>query len=154
MPIERLQFATLYPEPVEEVFAFFSDIRRLQRLLPRYVTQELLSAPREGIFPGQLLDYRISLLGIAFCWRTRIETVEGCQGFVDSPIRGPYKRFVHTHEFYSTNRGTLMVDRIDYEVSKSLAGLVANELFVRRMLTDIFHTRQRLTSGRPLFPTQ
>jgi hypothetical protein len=43
------------------------------------------------------------------------------------------------------------VDRVDYEVGKGLAGLIANEIFVRRMLTDIFHTRQKLTTGKPLF---
>ena len=130
-----------FPRPVEEVYACFSDPRRLKDFTPPFLRLELLAAPRGPLVPGMLVDYRLTWHGIPFQWRTRIEEVEPNRRFVDAQLSGPYRRFVHTHEFYAVEGGTLMVDRLEWQLHlEPLSGPV-NALVVRPSLDEVFRFR-------------
>ena len=141
MPV--LHRAQWIPRPVPEVFAFFADAFNLEAITPPYLNFRILTPPPIAMNPGTLIDYRLRLFGIPLAWRTRIEAFVPNEHFVDVQVRGPYRKWHHTHEFYEVRGGTLMVDRVDYQVGWWLAGSLAHALFVRRTLEDIFDFRCR-----------
>jgi ligand-binding SRPBCC domain-containing protein len=137
--IEREQFV---PRPLSEVFAFFSDAANLGRLTPPKLHFKILSTLPIAMHPGAVIDYRISLFGIPFRWRTLIESFDVARQFIDVQLRGPYRSWRHVHDFEAVSGGTRMRDRVDYELPLGPLGEVASAIFVTRQVEDIFDFRR------------
>lgn len=144
----------LIARPLDEVFAFFADAGNLEEITPLWLHFQFVTPLPIEVRPGALIDYRLRLCGVPFAWRTRIETFVPGESFTDVQVRGPYKLWHHRHEFRETPEGTLMTDRVDYQMPLSVLGRAAHGLFVRNMLEKIFDYRRQRTeellgSGRP-----
>jgi ligand-binding SRPBCC domain-containing protein len=137
----RLVRTQLIPRPLAEVFPFFADAGNLEAITPPWLHFRILTPRPIQITSGALIDYRIRVLGIPLKWRTRIDAFEPPHRFTDTQVRGPYKLWLHTHEFEETPDGTLMTDRVDYQLSLGPIGWMARVLFVRRQLEQIFDFR-------------
>ena len=132
---------TVIPRPRREVFAFFSDAGNLERITPRFLHFRIATPQPLEIETGTLIDYRLSLFGIPFRWRTLIEVFEPEQRFVDRQLKGPYSLWRHTHEFEDVPGGTRMTDRVEYAIPLGPLGALARVLFVKRMVEGIFDFR-------------
>jgi ligand-binding SRPBCC domain-containing protein len=132
------------PRPREEVFAFFTDIRHLGDLTPDFLHFRILTPLPFELKAGACIDYRLRLFGIPFGWTTRIETFEPAVRFSDSQLRGPYRSWLHTHEFSELDGGTLVRDRVDYELPLGPLGRLAQGLWVRRSVERIFDYRREV----------
>ncbi|CAN5921845.1 SRPBCC family protein [soil metagenome] len=132
---------TVIPRPRREVFAFFSDAGNLERITPRFLHFRITTPQPLEIETGTLIDYRLSLFGIPFRWRTLIEIFEPEQRFVDRQLKGPYSLWRHTHEFEDVPGGTRMIDRVEYAIPLGPLGALARGLFVKRMVERIFDFR-------------
>jgi ligand-binding SRPBCC domain-containing protein len=105
--------------------------------------------------PGAIIDYRLSLFGVPFSWRTEIEAFEPETRFVDVQRRGPYRSWRHLHTFAEAPGGTLIGDRVEYQLPLGPLGELARVLAVRRQLDAIFDHRRRVieaTWGPPPAP--
>jgi ligand-binding SRPBCC domain-containing protein len=148
----RLERVQLIPRARDEMFAFFAEAANLERLTPGFLHFRILTPGRIRMQPGTLIDYQLQLYAVPFRWRTRIETFEPPQRFTDVQLVGPYRRWHHLHEFFEVPGGTLVVDRVNYELPLGVFGTLAHELFVRRLLDGIFaYRRERLQA---LFPAR
>ena len=136
--LERKQ---LIRRPLEEVFAFFSDVGNLEAITPPWLYFQILTPRPILIQAGMLIDYRIRLCGIPLKWRTKIDSYEPLVRFSDTQVRGPYQFWHHTHEFKATAEGVLMTDHVRYAIPLGPLGVVARWLFVRRQLQQIFDYR-------------
>lgn len=127
---------------------FFSDVAQLDGNTPSFFRVELTEGElgRE-LYEGQVFRYRFKLFGLPFPWETKIERVTS-DSFVDSQARGPYRSFSHTHAFYEVPAGTLMIDRIDYELWFGPLNSLANALAIRPMLSSIFRYRAQRAAER------
>ncbi len=139
--LERRQFN---PRPLADVFPFFADAANLEAITPPALHFRILTPRPIQIRAGTLIDYRLVLWGVPFQWRTLIESFEPPLRFVDSQVRGPYRLWRHTHEFIVQEGGTLMIDRVLYQMPLGPLGWLAHELFVRRQLATIFDYRFRV----------
>ncbi|BDG04429.1 SRPBCC family protein [Anaeromyxobacter oryzae] len=138
--LERTQ---LVARPRAEVFAFFADAHNLEAITPRFLRFRITTPGEIAMIPGGLIDYRLSLFGVPFRWRTRIAVVEPGVRFVDVQLRGPYRRWEHTHRFEDApGGGTLVHDRVEYELPLGPLGAVAHAVFVSRALGRIFDFRR------------
>ena len=138
--LERVQ---LIPRPRREVFPFFADARNLERITPPWLRFRIVTDGDIPMAPGTLIDYRLSLYGVPFSWRTCIERFEPGVAFVDRQVRGPYRLWHHTHTFEDAGRGaTRMTDRVEYELPMGPLGSVAHAAFVRHALARIFDYRR------------
>lgn len=139
--LERVQ---LIPRPRGEVFPFFADARNLERITPPWLRFRIVTEGEIRMAPGTLIDYRLSLYGVRFSWRTRIERFEPGVAFVDLQVRGPYRLWHHTHTFEDAQGGaaTRMTDRVEYELPMGPLGSVAHAAFVRHALGRIFDYRR------------
>ena len=141
MSAHRLAASQFVPRPIEEVFAFFSRPENLGRITPASMGFEFLTADRD-MRDGLVIRYRIRpLLGIPMTWTTRITGYEPPTRFTDVQLRGPYRRWEHTHTFEAVPGGTLVRDEIEYEVPFGPLGDLANSLVVRAELEGIFRHR-------------
>ena len=131
----------LVARPRGEVFSFFSDAANLERITPPFLRFRITTPQPLAITTGSLIDYRLSLFGVPFRWRTLIESFEPERRFIDRQLKGPYSLWRHTHEFEDAAGGTLMIDRVEYVVPFGPLGALARALFVRRMLDGIFDFR-------------
>jgi ligand-binding SRPBCC domain-containing protein len=98
---------------------------------------------------GALIDYKLRVRGFPIRWRTKITAWEPPIRFEDEQIRGPYRLWVHEHEFEVRDGGTLVRDRVRYAV---WFDFLVHELLVRRDVARIFtyrteRLRQRFAQG-------
>jgi ligand-binding SRPBCC domain-containing protein len=61
--------------------------------------------------------------------------------FIDEQIDGPFKEFMHIHEFKPFGRGTLMLDTIIWRSPVGLLGKLADALYLRQHLSKLIYTR-------------
>lgn len=145
--VHVLERSQVVPRPRREVFAFFAEARNLEAITPAFLHFEILPPVPRPLRPGSLIDYRLSLFGLRFRWRTRIEVFEPERRFVDVQVRGPYGLWRHTHAFEDVPGGTRVSDRVEYELPLGPLGEVAHLLFVVRTLDRIFdHRRDRVAA--------
>lgn len=140
--IHELHHRTVTSRSLEEVFAFFSEPGNLELLTPPELRFRILTPSPLEMRTGTLIDYRLSLSGIGFRWRTLISAWEPPHRFVDEQIRGPYREWIHTHTFEETADGTVIVDRVRYRLPLYPLGEVALPV-VRLQLRRIFSFRER-----------
>ena len=145
-----LERETFVPAPRTEVFAFFSDPVNLARITPHTLGFEIVEAPRRTLRRGDRIRYRIRILGIPLPWTSKIAEWKPGSSFVDEQERGPYRRWRHEHVLRDSNSGTLMIDRVDYELPLGLLGRMFGGWWVRRNLRHIFDYRARAISE--IFP--
>jgi ligand-binding SRPBCC domain-containing protein len=142
----RLERSLFLPRPREEVFAFFSDAANLERITPPFLNFHIITPRPIAMKPGTIIDYKLRLYGIAFQWRTLIETFDPPVSFSDVQVTGPYRRWHHLHEFVEVPGGTEMRDRVDYELPFPLFAPIVHPLFVRRSVQQIFDYRNKIIS--------
>ncbi len=142
-----LERSQLVPAPRAEVFAFFGDAFNLEAITPQFLRFRVTTPGPISMAPGAVIEYRLSLYGFGFRWRTRIEAWEPAVRFVDVQLSGPYRRWRHTHAFEDAPGGTRVSDRVEYELPLGPLGDLAHAVFVRRALDRIFeHRRARIAA--------
>lgn len=138
--LERQQFL---PIPLEEAWKFFSTPRNLAVITPPemgFVIRQPFD--NKDAYAGQRITYTVKpVLGIPLTWVTLIEDVEAPYKFVDTQLKGPYKRWWHQHTFEAVDGGVLMRDRVEYELPLGPLGDIAHGIFVKRKLKGIFDFR-------------
>ena len=131
------------PKKASEVWPYFCDAKNLEELTPPFLKFKVKSMSTPVIQEGSLIDYRLSLNGIPFGWRTRIEEWEPEKKFVDTQLRGPYSLWHHTHEFIPMAGGTLLRDRVRYRVPFGWLGAMASGWKVHKDVATIFEFRRK-----------
>jgi len=124
--------------PLDAVFAFYADASNLERLTPPWLRFEIVTHPPIEMRPGARIDYRIRLRGFPMRWQSEITRWDPPHAFRDEQRRGPYRSWIHDHEFVSHPAGTLVRDRIRYSVA---GGALVDRLFVRKDVARIFDYR-------------
>lgn len=140
--MSQLHTSLFLPRPLPEVFAFFAEAANLQRITPPWVDFRIVTPLPIEMRVGALIDYRLKVHGVPLNWRTAITAWDPPHHFVDTQVKGPYWRWVHSHRFRAAPGGTLVDDTVDFAVP---GGWPIERLFVRRDLTGIFLHRQHAT---------
>lgn len=143
-----LAYSVEVPAPRDEVFAFFAAAENLQAITPPELGFTILTPGPIRIAEGTLIDYRLRLFGLPFSWQSRISRWEPPTLFQDEQLRGPYRRWVHTHTFADTpDGGTLVQDRVEYELPFWPLGELGYPI-VRLQLRRIFGFRRQYLERR------
>ncbi len=131
------------PASVEQVWDFISSPKNLKEITPAYMGFEITGANLpEKMYPGMIISYKVSpLFGIKMTWVTEITHVENHRYFVDEQRMGPYAMWHHQHKIEAIEGGVLMTDIVSYQPPLGFLGVIANALFIRGKLKEIFDFR-------------
>jgi ligand-binding SRPBCC domain-containing protein len=131
------------PASIDQVWDFISSPKNLKEITPAYMGFEITSAGLpEKMYPGMVISYKVSpLLGIKMTWVTEITHVENHRYFVDEQRMGPYTMWHHQHKIEAIEGGVLMTDIVSYQPPLGFLGAIANALFIKGKLKEIFDFR-------------
>lgn len=127
----------------ESIFDFFSSEKNLEKLTPPFLKFKVLRKSTNELGAGTIIDYKLKIKGIPVKWKTLIEKFEINDYFIDNQIKGPYKKWHHTHEFHSIEQGTLMIDRVVYKVPFGILGRICLTALIKKDINSIFKFRRR-----------
>ena len=130
------------PLTPDQVFAFFAEAQNLEQITPPELRFRIASPTPIEIAAGTRIDYRLSLFGLPFTWRSLILRWEPPHAFVDEQIQGPYALWHHTHTFTAIDGGTVINDRVLYRLPLWPLGEIALPV-VKLQLKRIFGYRQQ-----------
>ncbi len=140
------------PRPVGEVFSFFAQAENLEKLTPAFLGFHVVDMSTKDLEEGTKIRYRLNIHGIPVGWTTEImEWVPGVR-FVDNQLKGPYAVWHHTHTFQAKDGGTLMRDRVLFQLPLGILGDFVAGWLVKRDVRAIF-TFRNATIAR-LFPIE
>ena len=128
--------------PRHEVFAFFASAENLGVITPPELDFRILTPLPIEMREGATIDYRIGLWGIPMRWKTAITKWNPPYDFTDVQLSGPYRTWIHSHRFFESAAGTLIVDHVDYELPFGPLSAIARPV-VRRQLDRIFDYRSQ-----------
>jgi ligand-binding SRPBCC domain-containing protein len=145
MAVYSIKEVQRMPVSLDEAWSFFSHPRNLAVMTPEYLnlkfTNELFG---DEMYPGQVMTYKVKpVLGIPMFWMTEITHVMDRKFFVDEQRFGPYALWHHQHHFREIPGGVEMTDLVHYKVPGWIIGDLANTLFIRKKLEEIFSFRRK-----------
>ena len=125
------------------IWDFVSSPKNLKEITPDYMLFQITSKElKEKMYPGMIISYKVSpVLNIKMTWITEITQVKEKQFFIDEQRLGPYKMWHHQHFFEEHENGVLMTDIITYIPPFGILGDIANHLFIKKQLEEIFNYR-------------
>ena len=135
------------PVDIETAWAFFSNPDNLRKITPTNLGFKVLSKHHgDKVYPGQIIEYKVSpVLGIPVYWMTEITHVKDKELFIDEQRFGPYQLWQHQHHFKIIDGGVEMTDIVHYRNRFWFLGTIANALFVKAKLKQIFEYRIKVT---------
>ena len=144
MAIYHLFFEQKIPQSLDTLWDFISDPLNLKLITPPDLAMEILSHDLPShIHPGLIISYSIKpLAGIKMLWLTEIKHLKEKEYFVDEQRAGPYKMWHHLHKLTPFDNYVLMSDVVTYRPPYGFIGSIANSIFIRNKLKDIFEYRR------------
>lgn len=143
MKIFSLKAIQCIPVSLEKAWDFFSDPANLRTITPEKLSFQILSRHHgDKMYAGQIIEYKVKpILGIPVYWMTEITHVEHMQYFIDEQRYGPYQLWHHQHHFKIIEGGVEMTDIVHYKNPFWFLGSIANKMFVKKQLKQIFEFR-------------
>ncbi len=131
------------PVTITEIWDFISAPANLQEITPEHMGFIVTSnSGSEKMYPGMIITYKVSpLFGIKLNWVTEITQVKDYEYFVDEQRIGPYSMWHHEHKIEPIEDGVLMTDIVTYQPPIGILGALANSLFIKNQLQQIFDYR-------------
>ena len=144
MSIKVLRTEQFLPISLDEAWDFFSSPANLNEITPETMTFRVLSELPDKMYPGLMINYKVSpVLNIPLSWTTEITHVSHQKYFVDEQRLGPYNIWHHEHHFEAMKGGVMMRDILHYDIGKSFIGVIVGHLFIHRKVRSIFDYRFR-----------
>jgi len=137
------QEQTIYKK-LEEIFLFFSKPENLSLLTPSWLKFKIKKKSTEDMEENAQFVYTIKFHNIPMYWKTQITKFEPPHVFVDEQLRGPYKKWVHTHTFEARRDSTVMFDRVEYDLYGWFLKSIIHNFFVKKSVKKIFKYRKKV----------
>lgn len=138
------------PVSMDVAWDFFSSPANLKEITPGNLGFNIISKHHgDKMYAGQVIEYKVSpVLNIPLYWMTEITHVEDKKYFVDEQRFGPYSLWHHQHHFKAVEGGVEMTDIVHYKLPFGFLGDIANTLFVKKQLQNIFDFRYKAVEER------
>jgi len=143
MAFYQLNKTQQLPASISEVWDFISLPANLKEITPKQMGFSLTHNTGIGkMYPGMIIAYKVSpLFGINLTWVTEITHVKDREYFVDEQRIGPYQLWHHQHKIEAIEGGVEMTDVVTYQPPFGFLGAIANTLFIKGQLKQIFDYR-------------
>jgi uncharacterized protein YbjT (DUF2867 family)/ligand-binding SRPBCC domain-containing protein len=138
--LTRRQWISQSPERLTD---FFANPENLIPMTPAQLQFRLLEPYPKRLAAGSRLQYQLRIFGVPVLWQSLITTWNAPTSFSDRQLRGPYRRWDHTHTFEAKDGGSWVYDSVAYELPLGTMGRLAHPLVVAPKLRTIFDFRSR-----------
>ncbi len=146
-----LRTKSIIHRPIQEVFTFFSKAENLQLMCPPELSFTILTPLPIEMQQGTIIDYKLSLSGFPFYWKTKITEWKDGESFTDEQVKGPYRMWQHTHFFKDLgNHTTEMTDEVLFLSPGWILEPILHHLWVKHQVENIFSYRENKL--KQLFP--
>jgi len=147
MSVHSLKTIQRIPGDLSAVWTFFSNPANLATITPESLRFNVISKHHgDTMYAGQIIEYKVSpLFNVPLYWMTEITQVRDQQYFIDEQRYGPYSLWHHQHHFKIIDGGIEMTDIVHYKIPFWFLGDIANALFIRKQLQEIFLYRYQKT---------
>ena len=144
--VYSLKTVQTIPVGLDKAWDFFSNPANLQAITPQNLGFKIISEHHGNeMYAGQVIEYTVKpVLNIPLYWMTEITHVADKKYFVDEQRFGPYSLWHHQHHFKETADGVEMTDIVHYKLPFWFLGDIANTLFVKKQLKEIFDFRYKV----------
>ncbi|MBS1520035.1 MAG: SRPBCC family protein [Bacteroidetes bacterium] len=142
-----LKYETFIPATLDKAWDFFTSPLNLVKITPPDMNFVVTSEYKDSdkVYPGMIITYFVSpLFGIKLRWMTEITHVKEKEYFVDEQRFGPYALWHHQHHFKQVEGGIMMTDIVNYAIPYGFIGRIANGLFVKKKLKEVFSFREEV----------
>jgi hypothetical protein len=135
-----LRQSTPVAAPAEEVFALFARPANLGALSPAAADMRFEALP-DRVEVGTELAFTVKVGPTRARWVSQVESWEPPVSFVDVQVRGPFAAWWHEHRVVRDGAGSRIEDTVYFKAPLGPLGWLAEALFVRRMLREMFELR-------------
>lgn len=128
---------------LENLWQFMATPANLNKLTPPELHFQIVSDLPDRMYNGLMIQYtiKIPLFG-RWNWLTEIKHIREGVYFVDEQRLGPYRLWHHQHLLEPVDENqTRMIDRVSYCLPFGIVGKLVHELWVKKMLQNIFAYR-------------
>jgi len=142
--MRRFEYTQFVPASLDVVWDFFSSPSNLSKITPPEMGFMITSPIQAEMYPGMFITYKVCpVQGIRLNWVTEITQVKVKKFFIDEQRRGPYSIWHHEHHFKEVEGGVEMLDILTYHVPFGFLGNLADLLFVKNKVKQIFSFREK-----------
>jgi len=135
------------PAPPGDVFDVSLDVG-LHLMSQRSHGERVASGRTSGrLAEGEQVTWSARHFGLRFRMTSLVFDVERPRRFRDRQVRGPFRSFLHIHEFEPLDGGTLMRDTIDFRSPLGPLGRVVDAVAMRRHLIRVITERNDALSA-------
>ena len=143
--VYSLKTVQIIPTTLEKAWDFFSSPANLKLITPPEMGFVIKSKHHgERMYAGQIIEYTVKpMLGIPVYWMTEITQVKEGKFFIDEQRFGPYSLWHHQHHFKPVSEGIEMTEIVHYKIPFGFLGDIANSIFIKNKLSQIFDYRKK-----------
>ncbi len=140
MPTFDYEFTVNAPQAAVAEFHYHSNVKTLT---PFPIIAQLHY--HEPVDEGSRSNFTLWFGPLPLHWKV-VHSDVGQDGFTDTQLRGPLKRWQHRHRFIAEDAQTTRVsEHIEYEYRSGLAGLFSRLMFSGPALAMLFTARKMIT---------
>jgi ligand-binding SRPBCC domain-containing protein len=145
MTINTLHFEQKIPATIPVIWDFISSPKNLKIITPPHMGFDIITKNLpDKMYPGIIISYYVKpIIGFKMLWVSEITQVKNQEYFVDEQKIGPYRLWHHQHHIQPIVRGVLMTDIVNYSPPYGLIGKIANKIFIKHQLDEIFDFRTK-----------
>ena len=140
----RIHVETRVRAPIERVFDLARDLDFHQRSM-KHTGERIVGGRAGGLIElGEDVEWEASHFGIRQRLRSRITAMDRPHTFVDEQVSGPFRGFVHRHEFAVATDDpavTVMLDRWEHRSPLGPLGRLADALYLDRYMRRLLLVR-------------
>jgi ligand-binding SRPBCC domain-containing protein len=142
--VGSFRYSSWIDAPVEVLFAFHEHPKALERLTPPHQKVEVLERTN-GIQEGSRVVIRSHVGPFPIVWHALHTVYIKDRLFVDEQESGPFRTWIHRHEFASEENGSRLTDSISYQMKGGVIAEAFGGWIVQWQLKTMFTWRHNVT---------
>jgi ligand-binding SRPBCC domain-containing protein len=140
----RFTYVSIIDAPLERVWAFHERPDAIELLTPPSTPLEVVSRSG-GLEAGARIVFRVGRWPLRITWVAEHTDYERGRWFTDVQKEGPFRSWVHRHEFQNESGKTRLTDSIEFHLPGGELGDALAGWAVRLQLRAMFRHRHEVT---------
>lgn len=136
--IEHKQFIKA---PIDSCFDLARDVEVHTQTILKTKGKAVGGVTKGLLVEGNSITWESVHFGIKQRVTTRVIYMEKPYSFVEKMVKGPFRHFIHIHQFIEEEAGTLMIDHFQYKSWFRPIGVLIDKLFLAKYIEKQIVTR-------------